>query len=87
MPTVREKVAERLRQALPDATIEVLDMTGTDDHLEARVVCPAFAGMSAVERHRMVYAPLRDWIEDDTVHALKVRTYAPDQLPHPRPEE
>lgn len=79
-PTVRERVAERLRAALPEARVEVVDLTGTDDHLEARVVSPEFRGMNAVERHRRVYAPLKDWIEDDTIHALAVRAWTPEQI-------
>ena len=77
--TTRERVADRIRTALPDARVEVHDLTGTDNHLEARVVSAAFAGKSRIERHRMVYAPLRDWIEDDTVHALSVRATTPDE--------
>lgn len=77
--TTRERVAERIRAALPDARVQVLDLTGTDNHLEARVVSREFAGKSPIERHRMVYAPLRDWIEDDTVHALSVRAWTPEQ--------
>ena len=78
-PTIRERVAERLRREIPDASVEVVDLTGTDDHLEARVVSPAFEGKTPVERHRMIYAPLRDWIEDDTVHALAVKAWTPEQ--------
>lgn len=77
--TTRERVAERIRAALPDARVQVLDLTGTDNHLEARVVSHEFAGKSPIERHRMVYAPLRDWIEDDTVHALSVKAWTPEQ--------
>ena len=77
--TIRERVAERLRREIPDARVEVVDLTGTDDHLEARVVSAAFEGKSPVERHRMIYAPLRDWIEDDTVHALAVKAWTPEQ--------
>ncbi|MGH7565188.1 MAG: BolA family protein [Gemmatimonadota bacterium] len=77
--TVRRRVAERLRSAIPQAMVEVVDLTGTDNHLEARVVSPAFEGKSLVERHKMIYAPLRDWIDDDTVHALAVRAWTPEQ--------
>ena len=59
--------------------VDVVDLTGTDDHLEARVVSAAFEGKTPVERHRMVYAPLRDWIDDDTVHALAVKAWTPQQ--------
>lgn len=77
--SVREDTARRLEAAFPGARVDVIDLTGTDDHLEARVVSPAFAGKSSLERHRMVYAPLRDWIEDDTIHALSVRAWTPEQ--------
>jgi len=80
MNTVRERVAEKIRSAIPSARVEVVDLTGTDDHLEARVVSDAFEGKSPIERHRMVYAPLRDWIEDDTVHALSVKAWTPEQF-------
>ena len=40
---------------------------------------PEFEGKTPVERHKLVYAPLRDWIEDETVHALSVRAYTPAQ--------
>jgi acid stress-induced BolA-like protein IbaG/YrbA len=85
--TTRERVAERLRETLPGARVEVVDLTGTDDHLEARVSWSGFAGKSPIERHRLVYAPLRDWIEDDTVHALSIRTMTPDAMPSPSKEE
>ncbi|MDX1660382.1 MAG: BolA family protein [Gemmatimonadota bacterium] len=80
MSSVRARVEARIREAIPDARVEVVDMTGTDDHLQARVVSPAFEGMSRIQRHRMVYAPLREWIEDDTVHALSVVAKAPDEI-------
>lgn len=80
MSTVRERVAEKLRAAIPDSRVQVVDLTGTDDHLEARVVSPTFEGKSAIERHRMVYAPVRDWIDDDTVHALSVKAWTPQQF-------
>ncbi|HKY59422.1 MAG TPA: BolA/IbaG family iron-sulfur metabolism protein [Gemmatimonadota bacterium] len=77
--TIRERVAERIRREIPDARVEVVDLTGTDNHLEARVVSSAFEGRSPVERHRMVYAPIRGWLDDDTVHALSVKTWTPEQ--------
>jgi acid stress-induced BolA-like protein IbaG/YrbA len=77
--SVRERVRERLERAF-EGHVEVRDLTGTDDHFEVRVVSSAFEGRTLVERHKMVYAPLLDWIEDDTVHALSVRAYTPAQL-------
>ena len=76
MESVRERVRQRLEKAF-DGHVEVRDLTGTDNHFGVRVVSAAFAGKGLVERHKMVYAPLLDWIEDDTVHALSVEARTP----------
>lgn len=76
--SIRERVLDRLEQAF-EGPVEVRDLTGTDNHFEVRVVSATFEGKTPVERHKLVYAPLRDWIEDDTVHALSVRAYTPTQ--------
>ena len=76
--SIGERVLDRLEQAF-EGPVEVRDLTGTDNHFEVRVVSASFEGKTPVERHKMVYAPLRDWIEDDTVHALSVRAYTPTQ--------
>jgi stress-induced morphogen len=85
--SVRERVAERLRKAIPGARVEVIDLTGTDDHLEARVIASAFEGKSLIERHKMVYEPVRDWLDDDTVHALAVKAWTPEQYQTQSPKE
>jgi acid stress-induced BolA-like protein IbaG/YrbA len=76
--SVREKVRERLERAF-EGNVQVRDLTGTDNHFEVQVVSAAFEGKSPIERHKLVYAPLLDWIENDTVHALSVRAYTPEQ--------
>jgi len=76
--SVRESVRERLERAF-EGTVNVRDLTGTDNHFEVRIVSAAFEGKTPVERHKLVYAPLLDWIEDETVHALSVRAYTPAQ--------
>ncbi|HET6618151.1 MAG TPA: BolA/IbaG family iron-sulfur metabolism protein [Gemmatimonadota bacterium] len=76
--SVRQRVRERLEKTF-EGTVEVRDLTGTDNHFEVRIVSAAFEGRTPIERHKLVYAPLRDWIEDDTVHALSVRAWTPAQ--------
>lgn len=76
--SLRARVQERLEKAFGEY-VEVRDLTGTDNHFEVRVVSAAFEGKTPIERHKLVYAPLRDWIDDDTVHALSVRAYTPAQ--------
>ena len=73
----QDEVKRLILQALPDARLELTDLTGTQDHYEAKVVSQAFAGRSALEQHRMVYGALGPAMEGP-VHALALRTFTPD---------
>lgn len=55
--------------------VEVTDLTGTKDHLQALVVSPAFAGKTRIEQHKMVYAALGD-LMNGPIHALALTTRA-----------
>ena len=72
-----EAIRARIAGELPDAEVIVNDTTGTNDHFEARVVSAAFEGLSMVQQHQRVYAPLRDWLATGELHALALKTYTP----------
>lgn len=74
-----ELIRKRIADALPGAEVEVKDLTGTGDHFEARVVSPSFAGLSMVQQHQAVYAPLQDLLKSGQLHALALKTSAPEQ--------
>jgi stress-induced morphogen len=68
---------ERLiKDALPDATIEIRDLAGDGDHYAATVVSAAFKGKSRVQQHQMVYAALKGRMGGE-LHALALTTSAP----------
>ena len=73
-----EAIRIRIAGALPGATVEVRDMTGTADHYEVRVVAPQFEGLASVERHRLVYAAVQD-IMGGPLHALSLKTLTPSE--------
>ena len=73
-----EAIADRIRAALPDARVELTDLTGTEDHWQATVISSAFAGKSLIERHRMVMAALAAEMKGP-IHALTLQTKAPDE--------
>jgi len=74
--TPSELEGELLR-AFPGADIEVKDLTGTQDHYQARIVSCAFEGKTRVEQHRLVYAALGAAMHGP-VHALALATYTPE---------
>lgn len=73
-----EAIADKIRAALPDARVELTDLTGTEDHWQATVISSAFAGKSLIERHRMVMAALAAEMKGP-IHALTLEAKAPDE--------
>jgi BolA protein len=51
---------------------------GGETHFTVEITAPAFAGKSRLERQRLVYGVLADELKDQ-VHALALRTLAPDE--------
>ena len=73
-----DQVKAAITQALPDARIEVEDLTGGGDHLQVSVVSTAFAGLSRVKQHQLVYSALRSELASEAIHALALQTSTPD---------
>jgi BolA family transcriptional regulator, general stress-responsive regulator len=51
---------------------------GGETHFSVKIVSPAFAGLSRVERQRRVYAALADEMKTQ-IHALALTTLAPGE--------
>ena len=80
MPTATDPLRELLEQAFPEATeLDVRDRTGGGDHFHVTVTSPAFAGLSLVEQHRLVYAALAAPLADGTIHELRISTKGPTE--------
>jgi stress-induced morphogen len=73
MPTTDE-LKSRIEAAIPDSRAEVIDLTGGGgDHFRAVVVSPAFAGMSRIAQHKLVYDVFGADI-GGPIHALSLST-------------
>jgi stress-induced morphogen len=62
--------------AFPDATIELRDLAGDDDHWAVKVTSAQFAGKSRVQQHKMVYGAIGEKMGGE-LHALQVSTAVP----------
>lgn len=71
------ELEEMVRAALPGAEVEVVDETGTGDHLRATVTAAQFDGLSRLDQHRLVKAAVKQRFDDGTIHALSVKTTIP----------
>ena len=72
-----DQVRAAITQALPDARVEVEDLTGGGDHLQVTVVSTAFDGLSRVKQHQLVYGALRCELASEAIHALALQTSTP----------
>jgi stress-induced morphogen len=77
MPMDAHEIETLIKEALPDAKVEIKDLAGDGDHYAATVVSAAFRGRSRVQQHQMVYAALKGKMGGQ-LHALALTTSAPD---------
>ena len=71
-------VSSFIQRAIPDATLTVMDRTGTMDHLSVRVVSDLFKDKSLLDRHRLVYQALDAPMKDGRIHALEIKAETTD---------
>lgn len=76
--SVGKIVIERLKETFPDARMKLEDSTGADSHWELKIATDAFVGMNKVKQHQAIYKPLRDLIDANRVHALKINSMTLD---------
>ena len=62
-----------IREAFPDARVEVRDLAGDGNHYAATVVSASFKGVSKVKQHQAVYAALKGKMGGE-LHALALTT-------------
>ncbi|HEX3511745.1 MAG TPA: BolA/IbaG family iron-sulfur metabolism protein [Solirubrobacteraceae bacterium] len=79
MPSAQE-IKERIETAIPGARADVEDYTGGGDHFRATVTAEAFAGMSRIAQHRLVYDVFGREV-GGAIHALALKTQAPATTP------
>ncbi|MBD2423683.1 MAG: hypothetical protein RLZZ268_173 [Cyanobacteriota bacterium] len=72
-----DQVKAAITLAMPDASVEVEDLTGGGDHLQVTVVSSAFNGLTRVKQHQLVYGALRQELASEAIHALALQTSTP----------
>lgn len=69
-----QQIKERLQQAYPDGTVEVFDLTGTQDHYQVAIESSAFEGLSRIQQQRHVMSVFDAELKTGEVHALTIKT-------------
>ncbi len=73
---VTPEYIERAIQAGLDC--EHVEVVGDGQHFQAVIVSAAFAGLTKVKQHQLVYAALGDRMREE-IHALSMQTLTPAQ--------
>ena len=74
-----DDIIAKIRAALPDAQVELEDLTGTKDHWKATIVSAAFSGKTLMARHRLVMSALAEELKGP-IHALTLDVKTPDEI-------
>ena len=70
MSATPEELKHRIEAGIPGAQAEV---TGDGHHFQASVSAPAFAGLSRIAQHKLVYDVFGAEV-GDRIHALSIKT-------------
>ena len=68
-----EEIKIYILEAIPDASIEIKDLMGDNNHYSAIIKSKLFKGMNKIEQHKLVYKSLKGKMGNE-LHALSLTT-------------
>ena len=68
-----KEIESLIKEAMPDATIEIQDLAGDGNHYSATITSSEFSGKTKIEQHKMVYSSLKGKMGNE-LHALAIKT-------------
>ncbi|WP_432456018.1 MULTISPECIES: BolA family protein [unclassified Agarivorans] len=72
--------AEQIEQILMQTLeLEHVQVTGEGNHFQVIAVGTMFQELSRVKKQQAIYAPLKDYIASNEIHALGIKAFTPDE--------
>ena len=68
-----KEIEKLIKEALPDAFVDIQDLAGDGNHYSATVTSSQFSGKSKIEQHKMVYNSLKGKMGNE-LQALAIKT-------------
>ena len=68
-----KEIEKYIKEAMPDASVDIQDLAGDGNHYSATVISSEFVGKSKIEQHKMVYNSLKGKMGNE-LHALAIKT-------------
>ena len=73
MPLPVEEIKKLIKEEMPDASIEIKDLMGDNNHYSAIIKSSRFNNLSKIEQHKLVYKSLKGKMGNE-LHALSITT-------------
>jgi stress-induced morphogen len=70
--TIKE-ITDLIKDSIPDASIEIKDLMGDNNHYSAKIKSKLFNGKTKIEQHKIVYKSLKGKMGNE-LHALSITT-------------
>ena len=67
------EIENLVKEAIPDAVIDIQDLAGDNNHYSATIISSLFKGKSKIEQHKIVYNALKGKMGNE-LHALAIKT-------------
>ena len=68
-----DEIESLIKEAMPDAIVEIQDLAGDGNHYSATITSSQFSSKSKIEKHKMVYNSLKGRMGNE-LHALAIKT-------------
>jgi|TARA_Y100000992_G_scaffold266641_1_gene204680 stress-induced morphogen len=73
MPLPIEEIKKLIKDSIPDASIEIEDLMGDNNHYSATITSSKFNNLSKIDQHKLVYKSLKGKMGNE-LHALSITT-------------
>ena len=73
MPLPVDEITKLIKKSLPDATIEIKDLMGDNNHYAATIKSSQYNNLNKIEQHKLVYKSLEGKMGYE-LHALSITT-------------
>ena len=73
MPVPIDEIKKLIKESIPDASIEIKDLMGDNNHYSATIRSELFKNLNKIEQHKLVYKSLKGKMGNE-LHALSITT-------------
>jgi stress-induced morphogen len=72
---MKSRLSQYFTDAVESTDIEVVDLTGTEDHWQVLVKSSSFQGLTRIQAHQKVMSAFAEELKTGEVHALTIKTF------------